>query len=402
MSRLPTLFLAAALVALAAGPAAAQKKYGPGASDTEIRIGQTMPYSGPASAYGTIGRVEAAYFEMLNKEKGGINGRKITFITLDDGYSPPKTVEQVRRLVEQDEVLLIFQLLGTPGNSAVHRYLNAKQVPQLFSATGATKWNDPKNFPWTMGFVPSYQTEAKIYAKYILERMAGARIGVLYQNDDYGKDYLKGLLDGLGDKAKSMVVSQVTYEVTDPTIDSQIVSLKASGANVFLNITTPKFAAMAIRKAHDIDWKPTHFLNSVSNSVAAVLTPAGPDKAVGVISFQYFKDPSAAVWHDGADYKEWVAFMKKYYPDGNLSETLNAYGYIAAKTLEHVLRQSGDDLSRENVMRQAAGIKDLTVPMLLPGIKIDTGPDDFEPLGQGQLIRFDGKQWIPFGGIIGG
>lgn len=391
----------AALV-LAASPALAQKKYSPGASDTEIKIGQAMPYSGPASAYGAIGKAEAAYFDYLNKEKGGINGRKINFISLDDGYSPPKTVEQVRRLVEQDEVLLIFQSLGTPSNTAIHKYMNAKKVPQLFVATGATKWGDPKNFPWTMGWQPNYQTEAKIYAKYILEKYPNAKIAVLLQNDDYGKDYLKGFTDGLGDKAKSMIVAQATYEISEPTIDSQIVALKSSGADVFFNIATPKHAAQAIRKAYDIDWHPVQFLNNVSISVGAVLTPAGLEKSKDIISIQYYKDPSDPRWKDDPEYKDWLAWMKKYNPDANVIDGLNVYGYAVAKTLEQVLVQCKDDLTRENVMRQAADLKNLHIPMLLPGISVNTGPNDFYPIEQGQLIRFDGKEWVPFGGVIDG
>lgn len=399
--RLCLTALMAALV-LAASPALAQKKYSPGASDTEIKIGQAMPYSGPASAYGAIGKAEAGYFDYLNKEKGGINGRKINFISLDDGYSPPKTVEQVRRLVEQDEVLLIFQSLGTPSNTAIHKYMNAKKVPQLFVATGATKWGDPKNFPWTMGWQPNYQTEAKIYAKYILEKYPNAKIAVLLQNDDYGKDYLKGFTDGLGDKAKSMIVAQATYEISEPTIDSQIVALKSSGADVFFNIATPKHAAQAIRKAYDIDWHPVQFLNNVSISVGAVLTPAGLEKSKDIISIQYYKDPSDPRWKDDPEYKDWLAWMKKYNPDANVIDGLNVYGYAVAKTLEQVLVQCRDDLTRENVMRQAADLKNLHIPMLLPAITVNTGPNDFYPIEQGQLIRFDGKEWVPFGGVIDG
>src|SRR5712692_9215946 len=348
--------MAAAAIAAAlavSSPALAQKTYGPGASDSEIKIGNTMPYSGPASAYGTIGRVEAAYFKMLN-EQGGINGRKINFITLDDGYSPPRTVEQVRKLVEQEEVLLIFQPLGTPSNSAIHQYMNAKKVPQLFVATGATKWGDPEHFPWTMGWQPSYQTEARIYVKYLLQAKPDAKIGILYQNDDYGKDYLKGVKDGLGDKAAKMIVSEVSYEFTDPTVDSQIVTLKGSGADVFFNITTPKFAAQAIRKAYDIDWHPLHFLNNVSVSVGAVLTPAGLEKSVGLITAQYLEDPVDPQFKDDPAMQEWLAFMAKYYPEGDIKDSLNVYGYIAAQTLVQVLKQCGDNLTRENVMKQAA------------------------------------------------
>ena len=395
--------LAAVLVlGLAAAPAAAQKKYSPGASDTEIKIGQAMPYSGPASAYGAIGKAEAAYFDYLNKEKGGINGRKINFITTDDGYSPPRTVEVVRKLVEQDEVLLVFQPLGTPSNTAIHKYMNAKKVPQLFVATGATKWGDPKNFPWTMGWQPNYQAEGKIYAKYILQNYPNGKIAVLLQNDDYGKDYLKGLTDGLGDKAKTMIVATSTYEITEPTVDSQIVALKASGADIFFNVTTPKHAALAIRKAFDIDWHPTQFLNNVSISIGSVLTPAGLEKSKGVISLQYYKDPSDPRWKDDPELKEWSAWMKKYNPDANPIDGFNVYGYAVAKTLEQVLVQCKDDLTRENVMKQAANLKNVHIPMLLPGVVVNTSATDFYPIEQGQLIKFDGKEWVPFGGVLDG
>jgi branched-chain amino acid transport system substrate-binding protein len=394
---------AAALIgaALVAGPAAAQKKYSPGASDKEIKIGQTNPYSGPASAYGANGKTEAAYFAMLN-EQGGINGRKINFISLDDGYSPPKTVEQVRKLVEQDEVLFVYAPLGTPSNSAIHQYMNAKKVPQLFVATGATKWGDPQHFPWTMGWQPNYQTEAKIYAKYLLQTKPDAKVGILYQNDDYGKDYLKGFKDGLGDKAAKMVVSEVTYEVTDPTVDSQIVTLKGSGADTFFNITTPKFAAQAIRKAYDIDWHPLHFLNNVSNSVGAVLQPAGVEKSVNIISTTYYKDANAAKWQGDADYKDWIAFMKKYNKDSDPADNNTVLSYARAYTLAQVLKQCGDDLTRENVMKQAANLKELKVPMLLPGIVVNTSPTDFFPIQQMQLEKFDGKSWELVGEVIGG
>jgi len=389
-----------AAVVLAAGPGYAQKKYGPGASDTEIKIGQTMPYSGPASAYGAIGKAEAAYFKMVNEEKGGINGRKINFISLDDGYSPPKTVEQVRRLVEEDQVLATFQTLGTPSNTAIHKYMNAKKVPQLFVATGATKWGDPKNFPWTMGWQPNYQAEAKIYIRYIKEHIPNAKIGMLIQNDDYGKDYLVGVNEALGTKDKAMLVKVVTYEVTDPTIDSQIIDLKASGANVFINITTPKFATMAIRKAYDIDWHPTQFLNNVSTSVGSVLTPAGLEKAKGVITIQYYKDPTDPKSQNDADYKQWQAWMKKYNADANMSDSFNSYGYAAAATLEQVLRQCGDDLTRENVMKQAANLKDVHIPMLQPGVLVNTSPTDFYPIEQGVLSRFNGATWETFGPVV--
>lgn len=387
-------------VLLASAPALAQKKYDAGASDTEIKIGNIMPYSGPASAYGTIGKTDAAYFKMIN-DQGGINGRKISFETVDDGYSPPKTVEMARKLVEEDEVLLIFNSLGTPPNSAIHQYMNTKKVPQLFVATGASKWNDPKDFPWTMGWQPNYQSEAKIYAAHILLTKPNAKIAVLYQNDDYGKDYLKGFKDGLGDKAAKMIVAEASYETTDPTVDSQIIALKASGADVFFNITTPKFAALAIRKAYDIGWKPVQYLNNVSNSIGSVLTPAGLDKSVGLISTQYLKDPTDKAWENDPGVKEWRAFMAKYYPDGNLADISNVVGYTVSQTMVQVLKQCGNNLTRENVMKQAANLKDLQLPMLLPGVKISTGPTDFAPIEAMQLSKFDGKQWERFGAVLG-
>jgi branched-chain amino acid transport system substrate-binding protein len=393
--------LAAALaVGLALAPAAhAQKRYGPGASDTEIKFGQTMPYSGPASAYGTIGKAEAAYFRMIN-ERGGINGRKLNLISLDDGYSPPRTVEQIRKLVEDEQVLFTFQTLGTPSNTAIQKYMNGRKVPHLFVATGATKWGDPQHYPWTMGWQPTYQHESQIYAKYILKNRPNAKIAVLFQNDDYGKDYLKGFKDGLGSQASKLIVAEASYEVTDPTVDSQIVALKASGADVLFNITTPKFAAQAIRKVHDIGWRPLHFLNVVSTSVAAVLQPAGLDKSVGLVSVAYFKDPTDPAWKDDKAVQDYFAFMKKYYPDGDPADAFNVYGLAVAQTLVQTLKQCGDDLTRENLMRQAANLKDVEVPMLLPGIRIDTGPADFYPIEQVQLIRFDGKTWVRFGEIV--
>ena len=378
----------------------AEKSYGPGASDSEIKIGQTMPYSGSLSAYGIIGRTEQGYFKMIN-EQGGINGRKINLISLDDGYSPPRTVEQTRKLVEEEEVLFVFQALGTPPNTAVHKYMNAKKVPQLFVATGATKWGDPEHFPWTIGWQPNYQTESRIYAAYVLKNHPNAKIGILFQNDDYGKDYLKGFKDGLGSKAASMIVAELSYEPSDPTIDSQIVSLKASGADVFFNVTTPKFAAQAIRKAYDIGWKPLQLLNNVSSSIATVLVPAGLEKSVGLITTGYLKDPSDPAWKDDAGLREFLAFMSKYVPDGNPRDGGTFYGYSAAQTLAQVLKQCGDDLTRENVMRQAANIRDLQLPLLLPGIKINTSPTDFYPIEQEQLARFDGKSWVRFGEVLG-
>lgn len=385
--------------ALAAGPASSQNKYDVGANDKEIKIGHINPYSGPVSAYGTIGKSISAWFDKVNAE-GGINGRRIKFISLDDGYSPPKTVEQARKLVEQEEVLTVFNPLGTPPNSAIHKYMNQRKVPQLFVATGATKWGDPKNFPWTMGWQPNYQSEAKIYAEHILETAPNAKIAVLYQNDDYGKDYLKGFEDGLGAKAKTMIVSKQSYEVTDPTIDSQMNSLKASGADTFFNITTPKFAAQAIKKAAEIGWKPNHYLNQVSASVGSVLTPAGLANSVGVISTQYFKDPTDPQWLTDPAMNEWREFMKKYYPTGDLNDAFNVYGPLVAQTLIQVLKQAGNDLTRANVMKQAASL-DMTLPLLLPGVNVKTSADDFYPIEREQLVRFDGKAWVRFGKIYG-
>lgn len=390
------LVLAALGLVLAAAPALAQKRYDTGASDTEIKIGNTIPYSGPASAYGIIGKVHSAYFKMLN-ESGGINGRKINFISLDDGYSPPKAVEMIRKLVEQDEVLFTINTLGTPTNSAIHRYMNQKKVPHLFLATGASKWNDPKNFPWTMGFNPNYQSEGKLYAQHILATKPNAKIAILYQNDDYGKDYLKGFMDGLGEKGKAMVVKTATYEVTDPTVDSQIVTLQASGADTFFNITTPKFAAQAIRKVADVGWKPVHYLNQVSASVGSVLKPAGLDKAVGLISMEYFKDPTDPKWANDKAMQEYHAFLKKYVPDADPADGTAAYGMAVAQLTAHLIRQCGDNLTRENVMRQAANLKNVQVPMMLPGVTANTSPDDFAPFQTMQLVKFDGKTWQGFG-----
>lgn len=400
ITRRTALALAFGAACFAQNAAAQAAKYGPGASATEIKLGQTMPYSGPASAYGTIGKVEAAYFKKVNDE-GGINGRKINFISLDDAYSPTKTVEMVRRLVEQDEVLLVFGPLGTPSNTAIHKYMNEKKVPQLFVTTGATKWNDPQNFPWTMGYQPNYQAEATIYARHILQTKPNAKIGVLYQNDDYGKDYLKGLKDGLGDKAASMIVAEVSYEVTDPTIDSQIVQLQASGADVMINITTPKFAAQAIRKTYDIGWKPVQYLNSIASSVGAVLQPAGVEKSIGLISSNYGKDPTDPQWDNDPAMIEWRAFMKKYYPEGNQADSFNTFGYGAARTLVQVLKQCGDNLTHDNVMKQAANLKDFDTGIALPGIRINTSPTDFAPIEALQLMRFDGKKWVHFGEVMG-
>jgi branched-chain amino acid transport system substrate-binding protein len=379
--------------------ALAQKKYDTGATDTEIKIGNIMPYSGPASSYGVIGKTEEAYFKKINAE-GGINGRKISFISYDDGYSPPKTVEQARKLVESDQVLLIFNGLGTPPNSAIQKYMNTMKVPQLFVATGATKWNDPKDFPWTMGWQPSYQSETQIYAKYILKNLPNAKIAVLYQNDDYGKDYLRGLKDGLGDKAASMIVAEQSYETTQPTIDSEIVKLKSSGADVFVDITIPKFAAQAIRKTAEIEWKPLHFLNSVSSSIGATIKPAGFDSAQNIISSAYVKDPTDPQWKDDPGMKTFNAFLDKYYPEANRNDAFVVYGYTVAQTMVYVLKQCGDNLTRENVMTQAANIKGLKLDGLLPGITIKTSATDFAPIQQLQLQKLQGETWHLFGDII--
>jgi branched-chain amino acid transport system substrate-binding protein len=401
ITRWPALTATTLAAGLIAGAALADEHYDPGVTDTEIKIGNTNPYSGPASAYGTIGKAIGAYFDKVNAE-GGINGRRIDFISLDDGYSPPKTVEQVRRLVEQDGVFLLFQPLGTPPNSAIQKYMNMKEVPQLFVATGATKWGDPENFPWTMGWQPNYQTEGRIYARYILENVADPKIGVLYQNDDYGKDYLKGLRDGLGEGADALIVAAVSYETSDPTVDSQVVALKNSGANVFVNITTPKFAAQAIRKTYDIGWQPLQLLNNVSTSVSRVMQPAGLEKSEGIISSAYIKEPTDPQWADDAGIAEWRAWMAQYYPEGDLGNSFNVYGYSVAKTMEHVLRAAGDDLTRANIMKLAASIDGLEIPTLLPGITVSTSPIDFRPIEEMQLQRFNGITWELFGPIISG
>jgi branched-chain amino acid transport system substrate-binding protein len=390
---------ALAVFAATSSAALAQKKYDTGATDTEIKIGNIMPYSGPASAYGIIGKTEAAYFKMIN-DKGGINGRKINFISYDDAYSPPKTVEQARKLVESDEVLLIFQSLGTPPNKAIHKYMNAKKVPQLFIATGATKWNDPKNFHWTMGWQPSYQSETQIYAKYILKNMPNAKIAVMYQNDDYGKDYLKGLEDGLGAKGASMIVAKESFETSEPTIDSHIVKLKATGADVFVDIATPKFAAQAIKKVAEIGWKPTHFLNNVSASVGSVIKPAGYQNAQGIISAAYLKDASDKQWDNDPGMKGFYAFMKKDFPEGDVLDGGTVVGYGVSQTLVKVLTMCGDNLTRENVMKQAANLKDFRTEVLLPGIKINTSPTDYAPISSLQLMKFKGEKWDLFGDII--
>ncbi|MFZ9405997.1 MAG: ABC transporter substrate-binding protein [Burkholderiaceae bacterium] len=396
-------FLATALAGLTlaafSGTALAQKKYDSGANDKEIKLGNVNPYSGPASAYGAIGKTMDAYFKMINAA-GGVNGRQIKFISLDDGYNPAKTVEQIRKLVEEEEVLATVGVLGTPPNSAIHKYMNQKKMPQLFVATGATKWGDPKNFPWTMGWQPNYQGEGKIYAQHLLETKPNAKVAILYQNDDYGKDYLKGFLDGLGDKAKTMVVKQLTYEVTDPTIDSQMVELKASGADAFFNITTPKFAAQAIKKAAEIGWKPQHYLNNVSNSVGAVMVPAGAENGVGILSVFYLKDPTDTQWHSTPEYKEWLSFMQKNMPTGDLKDLNHVFGYTMAQGVVQVLKQAGNDLTRANIMKQAAAL-DMNLPMLLPGVNVKTSADDFYPIERGQLARWNGKTWVLEGKVFG-
>jgi branched-chain amino acid transport system substrate-binding protein len=382
------------------GSALAQKKYDTGATDTEIKIGNIMPYSGPASAYGVIGKTEAAYFNKINAE-GGINGRKINFISYDDGYSPPKAVEQARKLVESDEVLLIFNPLGTPSNSAIQKYLNTKKVPQLFVATGATRWNDPKDFPWTMGWQPGYQSEARIYAKYLMKEKPDAKISVLYQNDDFGKDYLKGLKDGLGAKV-SMIVAEESYETSEPTIDNHIVKLRASGADVFLSITTPKFAAQAIKKMAEIEWKPLHIVSNVSASVGGVIQPAGFENSQGILSAAYAKDGADPQWDNDPGMKKFLAFLAKYDADANKLDGSVVYGYGVAQTMVKVLEMCGDNLTRENVMKQAASLKDFAPDTLLPGIKINTTPTDFAPIDQLQMMRFKGEKWELFGDIISG
>ena len=399
--RLGAFSAALAVLAATSSGALAQKKYDVGATDTEIKIGNIMPYSGPASAYGVIGKTEDAYFKKINAE-GGINGRKINFISYDDAYSPPKTVEQARKLVESDEVLFIFNSLGTPPNSAIQKYMNTKKVPQLFVATGATKWNDPKEFPWTMGWQPNYQSESRIYAKYILKEKPNAKIAILYQNDDYGKDYVKGLKDGLGAKAASMIVAEDSYETTQPTIDSNIVKLKSTNADIFFNVTTPKFAAQAIKKMAEIEWKPLHFLNNVSASIGSVMKPAGFDNSQGIISSNYLKDTSDPQWKDDAGMKAFDEFLTKYFPEGNRVDANVMYGYTVAQGLVHVLKACGDNLTRENIMKQAASINGLELGGLLPGIKVQTSATDFAPISQLQLEKFKGEKWDLFGDIISG
>ena len=395
-----TAAIAAMLLGAMVSTAFAQKKYDPGATDTEIKIGNVMPYSGPASAYATIGKTEAAYFRKINEE-GGINGRKINFISYDDSYSPPKTVEQARKLVESDEVLLIFNPLGTPGNTAIQKYMNAKKVPQIFVSSGAAKWNDPKNFPWTIGWQPSYQVEARIYAAYILKNYPGKTIGVLYQNDDFGKDYLIGLHEGLGDQSDKLITIEASYETSSPTVDSQVVQIKAANPDIFINVSTPKFAAQAIKKIGELKWTPVHFLTNVSVSVGSVMKPAGYEYGQGILSAAYLKDPQDPKWKNDPAMNEWRAFMTKYYPEGDQQDVSTTFGYAVAKGLEQVLRQCKDDLTRENVMKQAANLN-FEIGVFLPGTTIKTSPTDFAPLEQLQMIRFKGESWELFGPLMSG
>ena len=388
----------AALLALAATATAADM---PGITATEIKIGNIMPYSGPASAYGVIGKGETAFWNMVN-EQGGVAGHKINFITVDDGYNPAKAVEQARKLVEQDEVAFIFNSLGTPSNTAIQKYMNVKKVPQLFVATGADKWGDYKDFPWTIGWQPSYRIEAAIYAKYLLKNKPDAKLGILYQNDDFGKDYIVGMKEVLGEKYAKMVVKEVSYETTDPTVDTQIIGLQGAGVDTLLTAATPKFAAQAIRKVYDLGWKPLHLLTNVSTSVAAVMTPAGPEKGVGIISATYGKDPTDPTWKDDAGLNQWRAFMKKYMPDADMADANYVYAYGVSLTMLQVLKQCNGDFSRENIMKQVANIKGFEVPTLLPGIKVNTSPTNFHPINQMQLEKWDGKTWERFGDLITG
>ena len=394
-----SLIAAAALAVVAGG--AAEARNAPGVTDSEIKIGNTNPYSGPAAAYGSIGKTIGACFDKVNAE-GGINGRKINFISVDDGYSPPRTVEQTRKLVERENVAVMYQGLGTPTNSAVHTYLNKKKVPQLFVATGATKWGQPKEFPWTMGWQPNYQSEGVVYARYIMQTLDDPKVAILYQNDDYGKDYVHGMEIGLGDKADEIIVARESYEVTDPTIESQVVNLANSGANVFYNVTTPKFAAQAITKVAELDWNPLQLLNSVSNSIGSVVSKAGFEKGQGMISAAYLMDPTDPEWNDHPEKQTWEAFMDEYFPDGDKTDAFTSYGWSVCNTMVQTLKQAGDDLSRENIMAQAANLKDYRAPMLLPGITINTGPNDFYPIEQWQLMKFEGEQWHRFGEILDG
>src|SRR6202167_308816 len=398
-SSLISIAAATDLTVLATQGALAQKKYDTGATDTEIKIGNVEAYSGPASAYGVIGKTEDAYFKMIN-DAGGVNGRKINFISYDDGYSPPKTVEQVRKLIESDEVLLVFNALGTPTQTAVKRYQNARRAPQLSLATGASKWNDPKDFPWTMGFQPSYRVEARIFAKYILKTKPGAKVAVFYQNDDFGKDYVAGLKDVFGDKASSIIIAEESYETTEPSIDSHIVKLKGTGADVLVNITTPKFAAQTIKKLAELEWKPMHLMTDVSISIGAVMKPAGFEASEGVLSAGYLKDASDPQWANDEGMKKFMAFADKYMPGADIADANLVYGYAVSQTMVQVLKQAGDDLTRENVMKQAASLKDFAPDTTLPGIKVNTSATDFAPIEQLKMMQFKNGKWDLFGDII--
>jgi len=400
--RLTCVLAGALLMGLATGsgrPAAAADT--PGVTATEIKIGNTDAYSGPASAYGVIARLETAFFQMVN-DQGGVAGHKINFISYDDAYSPPKTVEQVRRLVEEDQVALLFNTLGTPTNSAIQRYVNQKKVPHLFISTGADKWGDYQHFPWTMGYQPSYRTEAQIYTKYMLQQNPDAKLGILYQNDDFGKDYPAGVKDVLGDKYGSVVVKEVSYETTDPTIDSQIATLQGAGADALLVAATPKFAAQAIRRVHELGWKPLFFMTNVAISVGSVMTPAGPENGIGIVSTNYLKDATDPGFANDPGMQEWRAFMAKYMPNADMTDNSYVFAYGVSKVMLQVLKQCDGDFSRENIMKQAANLHDLAVPTLLPGIKVNTSPTNFHPIRAMQLEKWDGKTWRLFGDIIEG
>ena len=392
VGKLPFLAVTAALLAVTPGFLGASVTYGPGVSDTEIRIGQTMPYSGANTASGSVGKAQVAYFEMIN-ERGGIRGRRIKLLSRDDGYNPARTVDETRKLVEQDDVLLMFGSVGTASQIAVHKYLNGHRVPQLFITSIGLDWGDPKNFPWTMAFPPNQRIETAQFVS-LVKQLPKAKLGVLYQNDDYGKGYLRALKEALGDKARSMIVLEVSYEGTDPTIDSQLIALQGAGADVFLDFSTPKFGAFAIRKAYDLGWRPLHFITGPSASVGATLYAAGLEKSIGIISAGYLKDPTSPQWQDDPGMKQWLAWMRKYYPKGDLTDALNVVAYTSAQLLEYVLTQCGDDLSRENIMRKATDIKNLELPMLLPGITINTSSEGYYPIRQTQLRKFDGRGWV--------
>jgi branched-chain amino acid transport system substrate-binding protein len=391
--------LCAALI-LFAGSASARKQYGPGVSDTEIKIGNIMPYSGPASAYGIIGKTMNAYFRMIN-DNGGINGRKINFISYDDGYSPPKTVEQARRLVESDEVFLIFAPLGTASNAAIQKYMNTMRVPQLFVLSGASRWGDPAHFPWTIGLQPNYRAEARVYAAYILEQYPNAKIGILYQNDDFGRDYISGLKDVLGNKYDSMVVASTPYEITTPAVDSQVVAIKTANPDIFLNIATPKFAAQAMRKIAELSWHPIQIVTNISVSVGAVLKPAGLDNAKGILSAGFQMNVTDPQWDGRPGMQRFRAFMARYYPEADRSDSGPTIAFNASNALVEVLKRCGDNLSRENIMKVVADL-DFELDTLIPGIRIKTSPTDFYPIEQFQMMRFTGERWELFGPILDG